>query len=348
MTGGAPPAGRGGRSADLPRWRLLDLGSCEPVRAQAFVESVAESVGRGDSPNTLLVARPERPYISIGFHQSLGEEIDPEFLVRRPVPVLRRVEGGGTTWLDPDQWFYQLVYRDEGGGRGGASDLARFLQAPVRVLTAAGLRAEVRLPSDVVVGARKISGNAGGDWAEAHIVVGGLLGRTDSAAMAGLMRLPHEAIRPLLHAEIARHLTSWMDETGEAPDWARVRGDLVAAYQDLGLFRAEPGRPTEEEEARFSSEVVARHRDRAWMEVAPVPRPRDRLLRRIRVAGPHGLLVLALDGSDEIAVVVVEGARATRAYLLDPAPTARLRPVEDSSARFRALRDEVVARAPFA
>jgi lipoate-protein ligase A len=310
---GAPtPAG----DAELPVWRLIDLGRCEPYRTQAFAESVAESVARGDVPNTLLIAQPDRPYISLGFHQSFLEELDPVFLAQRRVPVIRRVEGGGTTWLDPDQWFYQLVYRDGEGGRGGAADLERFLAAPVRAARDMGLPVDLRLPSDLVVEGRKISGNAGGDWADAHLLVGGFLGRADHAAMANLLRLPHPGLGPLLRAQIDRWITSWELETGAIPAWDSVRDHLVEAFRTLRLFRVRSGRPTSAEESRFLSETVPRHQDPEWRELPPVPRPRGPILRRIRIAGPRGMFFVADEGSERVLVAIVDGVKIRAGYVL--------------------------------
>lgn len=332
---------------DLPVWRLLDLGPCEPLRAQAFAESVAESVGAGESPNTLVVARPKSPYISLGFHQSFVEEIDPAFLERRRVPVLRRVEGGGTTWLDPDQWFYQLVYRDEGGGRGGAEDLARFLLAPARAAGVLGLTVELRPPSDLVVAGRKISGNAGGDWAGAHLLVGGFLGRADPDAMSNLLRLPHPALRSVLRTEVGRWVTSWEAEAGALPAWATLRDRLVDQFRDLGLFRARRGGPTRAEESRFRSETVPRHEDRSWRELPPIPRPRGTLLRRIRVAGPHGLMVFQLGACDRLSIAVIDGSEVRVAYRLDRSTPEPVGPLPAASSEVSELREAVRSASGF-
>jgi lipoate-protein ligase A len=328
-------------SEELPLWRLIDLGRCSPLRAQTFAESVAASVGGGEVANTLLVAQPAAPYISLGFHQSFAEEIDPAFLLRRHVPVIRRVEGGGTTWLDPDQWFYQLVYREEGGGRGGASDFERFLAGPARAARALGIAVDWRPPSDLVVEDRKISGNGGGDWADAHLLVGGFLGRADHAAMADLLRLPHPGVRPLLRDEIARWVTSWEAETGTLPRWGELRDRLREAFEALRLFRAVPARPTAEEERRFRRETIPRHEDPGWRELPSVPSSSAPLRRRIRVAGPHGLLILADPGSGRLTVAATDGSEIRTAYTLEPSPAARPRRLRPSSPELEAVRTEL-------
>ena len=90
-------------------WRYIDLGRAEPLVAQAFYEAVAEAVYRGVSPNTLLMVQPDAPYACIGYHQSLEKEIDLDYLEESGLLVIRRSQGGGATYLDSGQVFYQIV-----------------------------------------------------------------------------------------------------------------------------------------------------------------------------------------------------------------------------------------------
>ncbi len=304
------------RADELPVWRLLDLGRCAPERAQAFVEAVAASVAANEAPNTLLVAQPDAPYISLGFHQSFVEELDPGFLERRPLPVLRRVEGGGTTYLDPDQGFYQLVYRDEAGGPGGPADLARFLAGPVRAARSLGLAAELRVPSDLVVGERKISGNAGGDWDGAHLLVGGFLGRADTRTMTDLVRLPAPGLRPIVRREVDRWMTSWERETGAPPRWEVLTRALVEAFRAERLFDARRGPPLPAEERRFETETWPRHQDPAWRELPPIPRAPGGPIRKLRIAGPRGILVFDHAEGEGLEIAIVDGSELREGFLL--------------------------------
>ncbi len=298
-------------------------------------------------PNTLVLARPGAPYLSLGFHQSFPEEIDPSFLVRRPVPWIRRIEGGGATYLDPDQWFYQLVYVDEDGGPGGPSDLQRFLQAPARATRELGLPTELRSPSDLVVGGRKFSGNAGGDWDGAHVLVGGYLLRADTRSMSEMLALPHPALRPLLRREIERWVTSWEKEVGVVPSQEELRSALLEAFAREGLFRVRAGSPSPREEARFRTETVPRHEDPAWRELKPLPKRPGDPLRRIRVAGPHGLLVLPCRSGEGLWAAVLEADQLQEGYHLDPGGDGVLRPVREGSAESSELRQAVGALPPF-
>lgn len=327
MKNGRPPSGPAG-SDSRPFGRLLDLGPCEPFRAQAFAESVAVSVARGEAPDTLILCRPDRPYVSLGFHQVSSEELEFAELKRRDLPVVRRVTGGGTTFLDPSQVFYQLVYRAQPapGLSGGPTDFAEALRAPLALLEAFGLPARLRPPSDLVIAGRKVSGNAGGTWEDAHLLVGGLLGTADVEAMAAVVRCPSEGFRTFLEEEMARALTGLDQELPDPPSPAELSRRLRAAFEEFGPWTLAPGPPLPAEEERFLHEVLPRHRDPAWVHLPPIPRAPSAVRRALRVAGARHCLLLEVPGSGEY-FVLAEGGKVLSAFRAGP-PSSEAPPGE--------------------
>ena len=94
-------------------WRLIDLGLTLPLKAQAFYEAIATAVDRNVSPNTIILCQPSKPYACLGFHQILEKEIDVEYCRSKNLQIIRRSQGGGATYLDSNQVFYQVVARKE-------------------------------------------------------------------------------------------------------------------------------------------------------------------------------------------------------------------------------------------
>ncbi len=304
----------GARAARPVDVRAIDLGRAPPLVAQAFCESVAVSVARHEVPTTVLFARPSRPYVSLGFHQSYDEELDPRYLARHGLPVVRRVTGGGTTYLDPSQAFYEIVAAAEGSSAPGPEMFARWLAAPLAALRSLGLPARLRAPSDLVVGDRKVSGNAGGVHEGARIVQGGLLGTADAAAMAGVLRAPGPGFRALVRREMRRALTSVAAERGRPLPSAELVRHLRAAFAALPSVRLRPGRPTPAEQRRFRSEVVPRHADPSWWRLPPVPRPAAGRVRAIRVAGPRWIEAWQRPDAEGLVYLVIDGAQIAQAY----------------------------------
>lgn len=92
----------------MENWRLLDLGALPPLEAQTLYEAVAIALDRGLAPSTIILCNPASPYACLGFHQEI-EEIDLDYCAKKNLPVIRRGQGGGATYLNSEQQFYQIV-----------------------------------------------------------------------------------------------------------------------------------------------------------------------------------------------------------------------------------------------
>ena len=59
------------------------------MRSQTLYLGVAYAMGE-DTPDTLILATPDAPYVCVGFHQDPALELDLDFCAGRDIPVLRR------------------------------------------------------------------------------------------------------------------------------------------------------------------------------------------------------------------------------------------------------------------
>ena len=143
--------------------------------AQTFYEAVARAVDVGDSPNTVLLVQPSTPYVCLGFHQELEKEIDVEYCRGNDLPIIRRSQGGGATYLDSNQLFYQVVAEKDSEviPKSVEKLFERFLAVTVYVYCELGLQAEFRALNDVITNGRKISGNGAGEYGEGTTILVG-------------------------------------------------------------------------------------------------------------------------------------------------------------------------------
>ncbi|NIU14771.1 MAG: lipoate--protein ligase family protein, partial [candidate division Zixibacteria bacterium] len=89
--------------------RLLNLGPTASWRTQAVYHATAEMM-TADSPDTIIICQPLTPYLCLGYHQVFDSVLDRHECERRNLPVVRRRVGGGTTYLDANQLFYQCIF----------------------------------------------------------------------------------------------------------------------------------------------------------------------------------------------------------------------------------------------
>lgn len=103
-----------------------------------------------------LIYRNE-PSVIVGKHQNTMAEINLEFIVRKAVPVIRRLSGGGTVYHDYGNINYTFITN---GSEGNLVDFKKHTQPIIDVLLSLGVNARIGGKNDIRVGDKKISGNA--------------------------------------------------------------------------------------------------------------------------------------------------------------------------------------------
>lgn len=252
----------------METWRLIDLGRAEPIIAQTFYEAVAQAVDDGSSPNTILLVQPSKPYVCIGFHQELEKEIDLEYCHEKNLMMIRRSQGGGATYLNSDQLFYQVVAskRSEVIPIDVEGLFEKFLAVTVYTYQRLGLPAEFKALNDVVVQGRKISGNGAGSYGQdTLILVGNIILNLDYDAMSRVLKVPSAKFRDKMAKSMMEWVTSIKRERGSTPSVEEVKKLLAEGYEEvlgIDLVRAEP---TIFERTMWGREVKPRHLSNEWL-----------------------------------------------------------------------------------
>ena len=209
--------------------RVLNLGAISNVESQSIYHAIADSM-TVDSPDTIVLCVPKEPYFCLGFHQSSLRVIDPKGLQRYRFPVMRRSLGGGLTYLDDQQIFYQCIFHKSRSPSIPRAAFKARLQAPIRTLNRIGLSAGLFYTNEIEVAGRRIAGIGGGQIGEAHVVVGNILNDFDYEAMARIIRAPCEKFREFALAAMRKRITTLMRE-GRSNRWQDLPELLIDEYQ---------------------------------------------------------------------------------------------------------------------
>lgn len=267
----------------MEAWRLIDLGLAEPLVAQAFYEAVAEAIHRRLVGNTLILVQPASPYVCIGYHQDLEREIDLDYCRERSLPVIRRSQGGGATYLDSNQVFYQILARDSPVVPRNMEEMfRRLLMVTVETYRRLGIDATFKPINDVVVGDRKISGNGAGLYESVSILVGNIILDLDYEAMASVLRVPDEKFRDKMARSMRDWVTSIRRELGYIPPAEEVKRVYSIAFQDTLGVRLLRSEPTDMEWKIFEEEVKPRHISKEWLYMES---PKADGGRAVKIAG---------------------------------------------------------------
>jgi lipoate-protein ligase A len=228
--------------------RLVDAGSVPAVRSQTVYHAAGRAMDQ-ETPDTIIVVSPSEPYVCVGFHQDLEQEVDLGYCAEHDLPVLRREVGGGAVYLDSGQVFLQWVFHEPSLPSRLEEQFELYIRPLVETYRALGIPAELRPVNDVHVAGKKIGGTGAAQIGVARVLVGSLMFDFDKRTMARVLKVPSEKMRDKIFASLEEYMTTMREQLPELPP----REDVVALYVErcATAIGAEivPGAWTPQEEA---------------------------------------------------------------------------------------------------
>ena len=131
----------------------LETGSTDPCQNLALEQYVLEHRREGD----WLLLWQNANTVVIGMNQNTAEEINPDFVSRHYITVVRRMTGGGAVYHDLGNLNYSFI---TDVGEMEQLSIHRFTEPVCRALNALGVRAETGGRNDILVNGKKVSGVA--------------------------------------------------------------------------------------------------------------------------------------------------------------------------------------------
>jgi lipoate-protein ligase A len=244
--------------------RLYNLGKVPWQESQLIYHALAEM-----NQEALSLVSPATPYVCIGFHQDVGQEVDLAYCKAKGIPVFRRDLGGGAVYLDGNQLFFHLILHKDNPGvpRNKESFYLKFLQPIVQVYRRLGIPAEYKPVNDVITGTRKISGTGVGEIGDCIVLVGNLIVDFNFEEMPRVLRVPDEKFRDKVHKTLKENLTTIRRELGgeRAKAWDETSLNAMMA-EEFGKMVG-PMQAWEKDEvlAAKMAELEARMTADAWL-----------------------------------------------------------------------------------
>jgi lipoate-protein ligase A len=184
----------------------------------------------------LNILAPREPYVCIGYHQDLEQEVDLAYCQAQGIPVFRREVGGGAVYLDGRQIFFQLILHKRNALAQGAkaSFYRRMLQPVADAYADLGVPARYRPINDVITAAgRKISGTGAAEIGDYVVLVGNLIADFDYETMSRVLRVPDEKFRDKVFQSVSENLTTLQRETGRTFTWDEMVTPLIRRFAQV-------------------------------------------------------------------------------------------------------------------
>ncbi|MFW9777475.1 MAG: biotin/lipoate A/B protein ligase family protein [Candidatus Heimdallarchaeota archaeon] len=202
------------------QWDLILYGACDGIDTQTIWHAAALARSRGIQENDILIIDwPKHPFVSCGFNQIIDQVVDIEYCGSRNLPVYQRACGGGTVYLDSNQFFYHVITHINSNSvpRHVQSFYAKLLGPAVKTCQHYGINAVYYPANEIRVNGRKISGNAAGLYEEAQTLVGNILLEFPYEEMARILKVPNENLRGTVRRLMESGITSVRNQIGFIP-----------------------------------------------------------------------------------------------------------------------------------
>jgi lipoate---protein ligase len=244
--------------------RLIDAGGGGLPGAlnMGIDEALLGSVSRGESPPTLRLYAWSPRCVTVGYFQSLEEEVDLASCRAAGVDAVRRLTGGGAVYHD-EEITYSIVAPL--GHPLAPEDILesyrRICAALVRGLGALGVEASFQPINDIAAGGKKVSGNAQTRRSGCLLQHGTILLGLDAERMFSLLKIPAEKLKGRMIEDAKARVTSLRELLGRDLPYAEAAQALKAGFaEEWGAELAEASLTREEaaEARRLAAERFSR------------------------------------------------------------------------------------------
>lgn len=142
-------------------WRIIPLETHSAAKNMALDESCLEHIAQGKSPATIRFYQWNPSAVSIGYFQSLKEEVKEEECTKRSLDIVRRSTGGGAVYHDFEgEITYSILAPVDLFPKGITESYKEICGYVVSALQSLNLAASFAPINDVLVDGKKVSGNA--------------------------------------------------------------------------------------------------------------------------------------------------------------------------------------------
>jgi lipoate-protein ligase A len=230
------------------QWRLLQTGFKNAYSNMAIDKAILVANSEGKVPPTVRFYGWDPAAISIGYFQSLVEEVDIQACERFGIDYVRRITGGGAVFHEKELTYSIVVPESHPEmPRNIMQSYARICGAVMKGLRQLGLESEYAPINDIVTAGRKISGNAQTRKLQTVLQHGTVLMDVDVNTMFSLLKVPNEKMKDKLIADVKQRVTSMRHILGEEICFNEVARAMKIGFEEEFHVELNEGKLSKEE-----------------------------------------------------------------------------------------------------
>ena len=212
--------------------RWIDLGKVGHLRSQCIYHGLAYA-HNDTSPDTIVLAIPQEPYICVGHFQDPKRELDITYCKENNLPIIRRQTGGGAVYIDDNQLFVQWIFSPSSVSSKVSEKFEYFIRPMVETYRHFGIDAYGYKGHDVHVGGKKIVGTGAARIADAEVITGNFIRGFDCRHMVGALNLPGDLMRFEVSQGMDQYMTSFTAQLEAVPHFDEVKSVYRQKCSDI-------------------------------------------------------------------------------------------------------------------
>lgn len=243
--------------------RVLKLQAYPAAMNMAIDEALIESIGKGESPPTLRCYTWKPSAVSIGYFQSLQEEVDLQACKQKNVEIVRRITGGGAVFHD-QELTYSIILPDSLVPKDVLASYQFLCQALVNTFQKLGLHAQFVPINDILITNQKISGNAQTRRNNCVLQHGTILLDIDVDTMFSLLKVPDEKMKGKIISHIKERVTSIHNQLKRRINSEEIVSILINEFANLLNLSFQEGVLTDKELKRAEELKRIKYLNNDW------------------------------------------------------------------------------------
>lgn len=215
------------------QWRLIHTENNSAYRNMAIDWAVLKANSEGKSPPTVRFYTWKPSAISIGYFQSLEEEVDLEMCKKHRVDYVRRITGGGAVFHE-HELTYSIVIPEKHPqiSKNIMESYGRICGAIIKGLNHLNIESKYIPINDIIADGKKISGNAQTRKSKTLLQHGTVLTDVDVDKMFSVLKVPDEKIRDKLISDVKQRVTSIKHLLGKNIAFGEVAEGMKKGFEE--------------------------------------------------------------------------------------------------------------------
>ncbi len=226
----------------MEKFRLLRTGYNNAFMNMAIDEAILQS----KVMPTIRIYGWKPSAVSIGYFQSLNEEVDLDKCKEYKVDFIRRVTGGGAVYHDKEL-TYSFIAPEEFVSKDILESYKEICSGVIKGLEKLGIKAEFAGINDIITEGKKISGNAQTRKNNCVLQHGTILMDVDVEKMFSLLKVPNEKIRDKLIQNVKERVTSLKIILGKEIGFDELSNKITDGFREALNVELVEGKLTNDE-----------------------------------------------------------------------------------------------------